>query len=95
MPNRSGLPWIQQTPIAQAWLSRELARTQVYGSLIADPCAAPAPARVAMDEAKIEQLIPVLRLQVAKGGIRLARLLDEALDGNHPEVAHPPKPKRS
>jgi len=71
--------------------SWELARTQVYGSLIADPCATPAPARVAMDEAKIEQLIPILRLQVAKGGIRLARLLDEALDGNHPEVAHPPK----
>ena len=74
--------------------SWELARTQVYGSLIADPCATPAPTKVAMDEAKIEQLIPILRLQVAKGGIRLARLLDEALDGNHPEVAHPPKPKR-
>jgi len=71
--------------------SWELAKTQVYGSLIVDPCATPAPAKVAMDQAKIEQLIPVLRLQVAKGGIRLARLLDEALDGNHPEVAHPPK----
>jgi len=33
----------------------------------------------------------VLRLQVAKGCIRLARLLDEALDGDHPEIAHPPK----
>ncbi len=70
--------------------SWELARSKVYGSVIADPCARPAPERVAMKEAEIQALIPVLRLQVAKGGIRLARLLDEALDGNHPEVAHPP-----
>ena len=74
--------------------SWEIAKTQVYGSVIADPCAKPAPAQVSMDEAKIEELIPVLRLQVAKGGIRLARLLDEALDGNHPEVAHPPRPPK-
>jgi hypothetical protein len=76
--------------------SSELAKAKVYGSVIADPCAKPAPAQVSMDEAKIEELIPVMRLQVAKGGIRLARLLDEALDGNHPEVAHPPRqPKKS
>ena len=74
--------------------SWELAKAKVYGSVIADPCAKPAPAQVSMDEAKIEELIPVLRLQVAKGGIRLARLLDEALDGNHPEVAHPPRPPK-
>ena len=74
--------------------SWELARAKVYGSLIADPCAKPAPDKVAMDQAKIEELIPVLRLQIAKGGIRLARLLDEALDGNHPEVAHPPRPPK-
>jgi len=72
-----------------------LAKTEVYGSVIADPCAKPAPEKVAMDEATIERLIPAVRLQVAKGGIRLARLLDEALDGNHPEVAHPPKQKKS
>jgi hypothetical protein len=74
--------------------SWELAKSTVYGSVIQDPCAAPTPAKVTMDQAKIEQLIPALRLQVAKGGIRLARLLDEALDGNHPEVAHPPKPPK-
>jgi len=72
----------------------ELARSEVYGSVIADPCARPSPAGVGLDQATIERLIPVLRLQVAKGGIRLARLLDEALDGNHPEVAHPPKPAK-
>lgn len=75
--------------------SWEIARTQVYGSVMADPCNTPTSTKVTMDQAKIQQLIPVSRMQVAKGGIRLARLLDEALDGNHPEVAHPPKPKRS
>ena len=96
----SEIPSGQRAEIArgsiQDWSreSWEIARTQVYGSLIADPCATPTPAKVAMDEAKIEQLIPVLRLQVAKGGIRLARLLDEALDGNHPEIAHPPRKPR-
>jgi len=100
-PGAAGLltevPPAQRNEIAkgtvQDWSreSWEMAKTEVYGSLISDPCATPAPAKVAMGEAKIEQLIPVLRLQVAKGGIRLARLLDEALDGNHPEVAHPPR----
>jgi len=90
----------QRAEIAQGTLqdwsreSWETAGTKVYGSLIPDPCGTPVPDRVVMDQAKIQELIPVLRLQVAKGGIRLARLLDEALDGNHPEVAHPPKPAK-
>ena len=74
--------------------SWELARTKVYGSLIPDPCTKPAPEKVVMNQANIEELIPLLREQVAKGGVRLARLLDEALDGNHPEVAHPPRPAK-
>jgi hypothetical protein len=96
----SEIPSAQRAEIAkgtiQDWSrdSWEMARTQVYGSVMADPCSTPISTKVSMDEAKIEQLILVLRMQVAKGGIRLARLLDEALDGNHPEVAHPPKAKR-
>jgi hypothetical protein len=74
--------------------SWEISRREVYGSVMGDPCASAPPAKVVMDEATIERLIPMLRLQVAKGGLRLARLLDEALDGDHPEVAHPPKPPR-
>jgi hypothetical protein len=74
--------------------SWEIAKTQVYGSVIPNVCTSKPP-RIAMDEATVQKLIPVLRLQVAKGGLRLARLLDEALDGNHPEVAHPPRPKRN
>ena len=57
-------------------MSKEFA----YGSLFQDPCAdrprdAPAPV---MTEAIVQQLIPVVRRQVARGGLRLARLLDEA-----------------
>jgi hypothetical protein len=44
-----------------------------------DPCATPV-ARAKVDDAAIEALIPVVRTQVSKGGARLARLLDEALD---------------
>ena len=97
----SEMPPAQRAELAkgsiQDWSreSWEIARTQVYGSVMADPCNTPVSTKVAMDETKIEQLIPVLRMQVAKGGIRLARLLDDALDGNHPEVAHPPRPKKS
>ena len=50
----------------------------VYPAVLADPCAPP-PGIARMDDATIVRLIPVLRLAVAKGGIRLARLLDEAL----------------
>ena len=45
-----------------------------------------------VDEAIVRKLEPVIRAQVAKGGIRLARLLDEALD---PAFAPPPEPKRA
>jgi hypothetical protein len=57
----------------------EAARQHAYGSLMADPCG-PTPAqRPTVDAATIERMIPVIRRQVAHGGIRLARLLDEAL----------------
>lgn len=50
-----------------------------YAALIGDACG-PLPAtRPTLDNARVEALIPVLRLQVARGGLRLARLLDEAL----------------
>ena len=32
-----------------------------------------------MSEAQIEAQIPAVRLQIERGGLRLARLLDEAL----------------
>ena len=58
----------------------EVSREFAYGSLFQDPCAdrprdAPRPV---LTEAIVERLIPVVRRQVARGGLRLARLLDEA-----------------
>jgi hypothetical protein len=60
--------------------SWEVSKRYAYGSLFRDPCAerprdAPRPV---ITEAMVEQLIPVVRRQVARGGLRLARLLDEA-----------------
>lgn len=59
----------------------EVARDFAYGTLRADPCAAPpadAP-RPVMTAEITQRLIPVVRRQAARGGLRLARLLDEAL----------------
>lgn len=61
----------------ESWeASRELA----YGSLLADPCGPAPDGRPVISEAITRQLIPAVRRQIARGGIRLARLLDEALD---------------
>jgi hypothetical protein len=58
--------------------SWEIARTVTYGAHAADPCA-DRNSRAVLDTAKIEGAIPVVREQVLRGGLRLARLLDEAL----------------
>ncbi len=55
------------------------ARTQAYASLIGDPCGDKPTARPTLSEAKVQKLIPLLRHDVAAGGLRLARLLDDAL----------------
>ena len=57
----------------------EKSRTEAYQSLLGDPCG-PTPAeRPVIDEAKVRTLIPLARENVVEGGIRLARLLDDAL----------------
>jgi S1/P1 Nuclease len=54
-------------------------RDFAYGSAYGDPCG-PVPAeRPVVTEAMTQRLIPVIRRQVARGGLRLARMLDEAL----------------
>ncbi|HZG09319.1 MAG TPA: S1/P1 nuclease [Allosphingosinicella sp.] len=59
--------------------SWEVSREHAYGSVMADPCG-PLPAtRPVIDEATTQRLIPIARRQIARGGMRLARLLDEAL----------------
>ena len=72
-----------------------LARSAVYGSLEADPCGPEPNAAIVMDAATAARLVPVVRLQIARAGLRLGRLLDAALDGDHPEIAHPPRPPRA
>ncbi len=57
--------------------SWQVARDVVYGSAYGDPCAE-APQRAKLDQATIEKLIPPAREQIVKGGLRLARLLEEA-----------------
>lgn len=59
--------------------SWQVARDVVYPSALrGDPCA-PSPKSVTLDEATIERLVPVARLEVERGGLRLAKLLDLAL----------------
>jgi hypothetical protein len=59
--------------------SWEVSRRFAYGGVLGDPCAeVPAEPPVITQE-QIRELIPVVRTQVTRGGLRLARLLDEAL----------------
>lgn len=55
------------------------ARQYAYASLLDDPCGESPQARPTLTEEDVRALIPVVRRQVAAGGLRLARLLDDAL----------------
>ena len=57
----------------------ESARKFAYASLIGDPCGEKPEARPTLDEADVRALIPEVRRGVLAGGLRLARLLDDAL----------------
>jgi hypothetical protein len=57
----------------------EASRKFAYASLLGDPCGPKPDGRPTLDEAKVQALIPELRRGVIAGGLRLARLLDEAL----------------
>jgi hypothetical protein len=60
----------------EVWaFSRDVAYATALGG---DPCG-PVPPRAMIDNAQIENLIPTVRSQIAKAGLRLARLLDEVL----------------
>ena len=60
----------------ESWaVSRDVA----YATAIGDPCG-PVPARATLDDAEIAALVPTVRDQILRGGLRLARLLDEALN---------------
>lgn len=58
--------------------SWQVAHDSVYATAMkGDPCA-PTPALVTLDDAEIESLVPVARMEVERGGLRLAKLLDQA-----------------
>ncbi len=57
--------------------SWQVAKDAVYATAMGDPCG-PVPARSKLDDATIAKLVEPARAQVVKGGLRLARLLDEA-----------------
>ena len=84
----AAIPPAQRTRIAagsvEDW-SREFwakSRDLAYKTIIPDPCG-PAPAeRPVLGEAQVRALIPVVRQNVTSGGLRLARLLDDALGRN-------------
>lgn len=61
--------------------SREnwLVAHHAYAALLGDACAPVSATRPVLTNETIVKLVPVLRHQVARGGLRLARLLDEAL----------------
>lgn len=56
----------------------QVAHTAYAAAIGGDGCG-PVPARAKLDEATIEKLTPISREEVRRGGIRLAKLLDEAL----------------
>jgi hypothetical protein len=63
----------------EAW---QVSRDSAYGGILTDPCADQPPQPPVLGQDKIRELIPVVRRQVLRGGLRLGRLLDEALSSS-------------
>lgn len=74
--------------------SWEVAKAAYATLLGGDGCGPPPTGRVKMTDAMVTRQVPVLRRQIAKGGLRLARLLDEALGGVTPGLGSPLLEKR-
>jgi phage tail protein X len=65
-----------------------------YATALADPCGpSPPPERPVMSEETTRRLVPVVRQQVARGGLRLARLLDEAFQPDSFWLRPPERPR--
>ena len=66
--------------------SREMwskARDLAYKTLVGDPCGPGPVERPTLTEAQVRELIPEVRTDVLEGGVRLARLIDDALGPEH------------
>lgn len=55
-----------------------VSRDSAYGVALGDPCVTGVVGH--LDDAQIAALVPVVRLQVLRGGLRLGRMLNRALD---------------
>ncbi|QDZ08399.1 hypothetical protein FPZ24_13730 [Sphingomonas panacisoli] len=59
--------------------SWQVAHDATYATAVGgDPCG-PTPTRAKLDNATIERLVPTVRLEVKRGGLRLTKMLDQAL----------------
>ncbi|MEA3017911.1 MAG: nuclease [Sphingomonadales bacterium] len=84
MPQAERVAARQGDVAAWARESWQVAHDFAYAAVLPDPCA-PVPAeRPVLREDQVRALIPTMRRQVARGGLRLARLLDEALGAPGP-----------
>lgn len=59
--------------------SWEASRSLAYTSLLGDPCGEKTEARPTLTESDVQSLIPEVRREILAGGLRLGRLLDDAL----------------
>jgi hypothetical protein len=64
--------------------SWQAAHDYAYGTAYPDPCGPPPAAHPVISEEITRRLVPVVRRQIARGGLRLARLLDEAFEPDSP-----------
>jgi hypothetical protein len=64
--------------------SWQASRDYAYSTILADPCGALPAERPVVSEEMTRRLVPVVRRQVARGGLRLAKVLDEAFAPNSP-----------
>jgi hypothetical protein len=75
----------------EAW---QVSRDFAYGSMLSDACAEQPAQPPVLRQDKIAQLIPIVRRQILRGGLRLARVLDEAFGAGTGPSALTPIPER-
>lgn len=69
--------------------SWQVAHDFAYGTAFPDPCGPVPTVRPVITEEITRRLVPVVRLQIARGGLRLARLLDEVFEPDSPWLRPP------
>jgi hypothetical protein len=73
--------------------SWQAAHDFAYATVLPDPCGPIPTERPVVTEETTRRLVPVVRRQIARGGLRLARLLDEAFEADSPWLRPPERPR--